>query len=774
MRRQRVPELLAAAMAIPLFLSGCHHKVISGGELNRRAILETGRRVSEIRGLPFLREVRFRLVGTTDVARTARADARARRHSGKASRQSRWLSLLGLIPEGVDPAAAVETIVTSRPAGLFRPEQNRLEIVNQAAVRSEIIETLGLFLDRDLTFGEILAHELVHTLQHQHFGLGPPAAAIDNQDARLAHVALAEGDATLVGFELGVGGIVTDPASFFGFARRHAPDLGKGVPSYMKERFKFPYLDGASFVLALAEQGGTRAIDGAHRNPPLSTEHILHPEKYIQEIDPPRLPVLDDLSPPSPGYAAIFQDTLGEFGIRVLLGQAFPAHQAAQRASGWAGDRSVVFEQSGTQSLVLVWVIDWDTPADAASFFDGLDAVVSLRAGAPQRITPREVDWHSHGRIRHLEIWQNRVVYVDGPAHTDLYAQVQESFRAGVDILEANRSPEEKSPGEAPTAKLEELFRIDPVPPRPVATPGPADDRLALGALLQVGGRRGDENGLKVLRMRVRATGLVTDMLDLKLHLEVELNGEDPLLTDAALSFSPVSPNLLYLGHLWIGRFRVPYSRSVLTDPEFLPLNRRPLVDLHLAPFRRAGLMYDFNAGHYGVPLRLRAGAFDGYPEGEGLGPLTVVRLDFSPDVWLPGSWELTLGAAYSFDESRRNPESNSIADAQGVNLDLAVGFQGYRLGGAYFFADRLEGGGWETTGWSVSASAFLLEDFLQVAGRYEELNRPDLPTLRGAGAGANLFYLEERFVMSYHFFWQAETGTRAQKIHMLLFQVVL
>ena len=42
----------------------------------------------------------------------------------------------------------------------------RLNIYDRAHIKSEVIEAMSLFVGRDLTFGEIVAHELVHALEN--------------------------------------------------------------------------------------------------------------------------------------------------------------------------------------------------------------------------------------------------------------------------------------------------------------------------------------------------------------------------------------------------------------------------------------------------------------------------------------------------------------------------------------------------------------------------------------------------------------------------------
>jgi len=742
--------------AVLIFLAagllGCHYKIVSGGALDRRAIVKASRRVSKVRQLPFVAPVHFRLAGTADIRRTASTEAGELRLSGRAEREAKLLALLGLIPFGSDPAAAVESMIASQPAGLYLPRADRLEIVSREHFRSEVIEVVGLFVGRDLTFGEIVSHELTHALQDQHFGLEPPLAAIGNQDARLAHVALVEGDATLVGFELGVGGLVAEPEDFVDFVRKHAPDMGERVPTFMQERFKFPYLDGSNFVLALKKPGGWEAVNRAYQNPPRSTEEILHPEKYKRGDDPPRLPDLSDLT--VAGYRPVYRDTLGEFGIRTLL-MGVDLKKAARRAAGWGGDRAVVFERQDGGDLLLVWVTDWDTPADAAEFMDGMEEVLSARTSVE--------------RSRHLELWDDRVVLVDGPPGADLYPVMHSAWLSGTRVPGKSARPVDTS---KEALDIEKAVVVDPHVPRmirsgPLVRLGSESAGATLGGFLQIRG----EDGMSVQRVRTRAEGKVSRLLDLGMYLELELNGKDALLQDAVMSFAPVSPHLFYLGHFRIGRFRVPFSRSLLIDPEHLPLNERPLI-ASWGPQRRTGLAYDIDLEKHGFPLRVRGGAFEGFPEG-GNGTLAVARMDFTPSCWLGRRLIVKLGGAYIYDHLHRDPDSGETYDWHGLNLDLRIGYRGFYVEGELMLLDRAPGDGLETSGFSITGGAFLLPDFLELVGRYEELHIPDSPKIRQVSGGLNLLYLADRFKMVYNFIYRQE-GESDQKRHMIVFQLLL
>ena len=87
-----------------------------------------------------------------------------------------------------------------------------------------------------------------------------------------------------------------------------------------------------------AEELG-EAVDDAYRNPPVSTEQILHPQKFRAEPDHPTLVEFGDLEP-GEGWRELGQNVLGEFQIRVMLRR----QRGEVAAEGWDGDRYAVFE----------------------------------------------------------------------------------------------------------------------------------------------------------------------------------------------------------------------------------------------------------------------------------------------------------------------------------------------------------------------------------------------------------------------------------------------
>jgi hypothetical protein len=97
-------------------------------------------------------------------------------------------------------------------------------------------------------------------------------------------------------------------------------------------------------------------VNRAFRKPPVSTEQILHPEKYLSAE-----PVLALPAPAAPpGFSGEgFRDVMGEEGLRLLFEDWAPADDAALAASDWGGDRLALF--AAGEQRVVVWHLAFDS-----------------------------------------------------------------------------------------------------------------------------------------------------------------------------------------------------------------------------------------------------------------------------------------------------------------------------------------------------------------------------------------------------------------------------
>jgi hypothetical protein len=146
----------------------------------------------------------------------------------------------------------------------------------------------------------------------------------------------------------------------------------------LREVLLFPYLSGAEHVRQYkSRRGGGWPFDSL----PVSTEQILHAEKFFGVRDDPTTVTL----PPLRSGKAVYEGDLGEFETRVFLYQHTRAQAGSvAAAAGWDGDRYVLVSLPGGGEA-LVWVSVWDSAIDAAEFVDALDLAVPGRYKGAQR-----------------------------------------------------------------------------------------------------------------------------------------------------------------------------------------------------------------------------------------------------------------------------------------------------------------------------------------------------------------------------------------------------
>jgi hypothetical protein len=234
---------------------------------------------------------------------------------------------------------------------------------------SETGEILTLGAGEGLTaYAEIvMAHEYTHALQDQHWGFDQIRPEDLDADAALASLSLTEGDAEVVRTLYMLNHMTRQRIQEAILSETDTPQPPDTIPAYVLEVMIFPYLQGAEFVAALYQRGGFDAINAAYDDPPLSSEQILHPEKYFgSERDNPVPIEMPDLSAAlGEGWTERDNDTLGELDLRIMLRDNGAAN-AEQAAAGWGGGRYAFYMNSG--SGIIVNRIAWDTPEDMAEF----------------------------------------------------------------------------------------------------------------------------------------------------------------------------------------------------------------------------------------------------------------------------------------------------------------------------------------------------------------------------------------------------------------------
>lgn len=287
------------------------------------------------------------------------------------------LTTLGLLPRNESLIQILLDLLQEQVIGIYDDEQRAMYVIGDRA-------TFGP--EEKLTY----AHEFAHALQDQYFDLGTfSPKQPENDDQALARHAVAEGDATLTQ-RLWMQDNLT-PEEIAKLVQGTGGDSKLDqAPLIVRAELLFPYVNGATFVRQAYQSGGTAALDDLFRNPPNSTEQVLHPEKYRQGEQPVDVALADLAQALGDGWVRLDGNTLGELDLRTLLEQYGDNAVAARAATGWGGDRWQLLEKDGRQAVVLASV--WDTELDAREYFD------ALGQGFVQRFRGATVDESSPAR----------------------------------------------------------------------------------------------------------------------------------------------------------------------------------------------------------------------------------------------------------------------------------------------------------------------------------------------------------------------------------------
>jgi hypothetical protein len=341
-------------------------------------------RLEAARHLALKHPVPTRALGPAEIAAAIDADLRRTFPPGDRERTEATYELVGLVPSGTRLEPAMERMLTTQLAAFYDPHAKVLVVAKQAVVgRGAGLRLFTTVTGRDLMGELVVSHELTHALQDQYWGLpadSEPATA-SNTDRLLARRALLEGDATWASFATVSGGTLDDATrarvlrQMNGLSAELATAL-PDVPSLLRDALAFQYQGGTIFVDRLLARGGWAAVDRAEADPPVSTEQVLHPERYLAARRDEPTPVVLGMTPGlrSAGYQLVLADTLGELVMRSLFARVFPFEQAARIAEGWDGDRLVTFARG--QDLVVAWMSVWDSERDAVDFADSITRAV--------------------------------------------------------------------------------------------------------------------------------------------------------------------------------------------------------------------------------------------------------------------------------------------------------------------------------------------------------------------------------------------------------------
>lgn len=326
------------------------------------------RRAEQARGLRFLAPIQARIVSREELDDLLEAVTTGVYSPDLLRADERVKKTVGLLPEQADLWGALLEFQSDAVVGFYAPRDGRLYVV----ARSEHKRADPL-LGADVE--QVLIHELIHVLQARHTNLiDVSLGLVDHDDLAFALGALLEGDATWAGYRdasLSYGLPMSSPAQVAAeFEANWSEEEFREVPRLVREGFVLQYPTGYALVTRIVDAGGIPALDAALLDPPLTSEELLHPERYLDPFlrEPLRFLRLDAARiAPSPDCEVVGQNTFGEFGLRIWAQERrLGASEAAAAAAGWDADRAVVFDcPSGS---AFAWLVQFESAARAGEF----------------------------------------------------------------------------------------------------------------------------------------------------------------------------------------------------------------------------------------------------------------------------------------------------------------------------------------------------------------------------------------------------------------------
>jgi hypothetical protein len=376
----------------------------SGTKLSEKKAQEMVARVlretSQIRELSIKRGVKSAVMTSANVEKMMRGKIKDEMPSKQTQGSEIFLRQLDMVPADFNLTKTTIKMLGEQIAGFYATETKTFTTTDR-------VDPLQL--------ETVMAHELTHALQDQHYDLTRLEKWPKHDgDARLAMQALVEGDATLVMSRY----TAKNPMRFLGVlasslkAGNSSPTFNN-APRFLKDSLTFPYVKGLDFVNSLYRMGGWKVVSDAYYNLPQSSEQILHVDKYLDGEAPVEVK-LRDLTPTlGAGWTLLDHDVNGEIGLFYVLAEPLKDDRATEAAAaGWAGDRYSVYR--GPKGVLVVQDTRWDSPKEAQQWREAYARAAVKRFGAQaQRRGQLEV-WSKGKKGLWMEQRGNRVLMLEG------------------------------------------------------------------------------------------------------------------------------------------------------------------------------------------------------------------------------------------------------------------------------------------------------------------------------------------------------------------------
>ncbi len=330
--------------------------------------------VEQLRGLKFKNPIKVEYVSGEQMGQIIKKEIARQFAKNKLDDYEKSLKIFGLIPKKSNLKTLIETLYESQVAGMYDNKTKKMYILK--IFNTEDVDPL-FDISSNFNLQEVfIVHELNHALTDDNFDYDKHLnlEKIENEDMQLASLSVAEGDATLVMIKylakkmnLGnsdiknIFSLISDSSYFESF-------MSEAFPLYLRESIIFSYREGLNFI-NIVTKGESKKTDALYQKPPMSTEEVIFPEKYLKGDDPPReVKIVQEELSQRKENKKIWEGTWGYFGTEIILRSwGIDKESAKSGATGWEGDRyEVYFDKSG--KICALWKTLWENEIEAREF----------------------------------------------------------------------------------------------------------------------------------------------------------------------------------------------------------------------------------------------------------------------------------------------------------------------------------------------------------------------------------------------------------------------
>ena len=417
---------LAPLVVLLALVSCANYRLVRDGTIQTSDAEDVKARLVAIRGLRFQQPVPLAAVTSAEARTILEEELRRQYRSSDLATFSRIYQALGLLPPDTDLERSFLDLYAGQLAGFYDPIDRRMVMVSDSLDGGLMTRLLESIVRRDLTGELVLAHELTHALQDQHYGLDVGRGDVGEDDAQLARRAVYEGDATLAGFATLLGKLRPGKAVSIASRLERLPgqlaSAYPDIPALIRDTVVFQYVAGVNFVSWAYQRAQWEGVNALLVFPPRSTEQVLHPEKYFVRPEYPLSIRLGAVTPYlNEGWEIVEDTTAGELIVQILGQRFFDRERAVAVASGWDGDRLTALVRGEDQAIATAWLTAWDSQQDATEFFTAYAEILAAKhPGTPPARREQAVLSLAGPRPYYLEQRDTKVLAIEGPLESDL------------------------------------------------------------------------------------------------------------------------------------------------------------------------------------------------------------------------------------------------------------------------------------------------------------------------------------------------------------------